>query len=562
MLSLMKEKLRFTDIIFIISIFLVGGFNEHFSCLLSCVFSAYLFLKIAKKGKLVIEKSIFALSITLISSFYFLTLFWAIDFGMAIIGFLKFLPVFLYMVLLWQDEKKSEILSYLPYVSVVLVVFSAIGAQIPVIKDFFVVSGRFAGFFQYPNTFALFLLISELLIFKKSTLKIYDYISMALLIGGIFYTGSRTVFILFLISNFAMFLLVANKKIRNILLLVTAISAVVVVAIMFLFKDNAIVSRYLNISFGASTFVGRILYFVDALPLLIKYPLGMGYMGYFYSQHSIQTGIYNVTFVHNDFLQLFLDIGFIPAVLFIAAIVMFLFKKGVPLSNKLIVLTFVLHTLFDFNLQYLTMFFLLLLLMQSENEKTVTIQTKFWLRPISMVALLLNAYMFVALFLSFYNFCEAANKMYPYNTRNSLTMMEEETDLERANDIADKILKQNEAYFAPYSVKSKYAYTIGDFAAVIENKTAAIERYPFKYSEYKEFCVMLINGVAVFTWQNDTESVEVCNSYILSTYEKFERNKDRLSDLGSKITEQPNFDFSKNVTEYVNKLKEEQVKNK
>ncbi len=561
MLSLVKEKLRFTDIIFIISIFLVGGFNEHFSCLISCVFSVYLFLRIAKTGKIVIEKSIFALSISLIVAFYFLTLFWAIDFGMAFIGFLKFLPVFLYMVLLWQDNKKSEILSYLPYVSVVLVVFSAIGAQIPVIKDFFVVSGRFAGFFQYPNTFALFLLISELLIFKKSTLKIYDYISMALLIGGIFYTGSRTVFILFLISNFAMFLLVSNKKIRNILLLVAAISAVAVVAIMLLFKDNAIVSRYLNIDFGASTFVGRILYFVDALPLLIKYPFGMGYMGYFFSQHSIQTGIYNVTFVHNDFLQLFLDIGFIPAVLFISAIVIFLFKKGIPLSNKLIVLTFVLHTLFDFNLQYLTMFFLLILLMQSENEKTVTIQTKFWLRPVSLVALLLNAYMFAALFLSFYNFCEAANKMYPFNTRNSLTMMEEETDLERASDIADKILKQNESYFAPYSVKSKYAYTIGDFAAVIENKTAAIERYPFKYSEYKEFCVMLINGVAVFTRQNDTESVEVCNSYILSTYEKFERNKERLSNLGSKITEQPNFDFSKNVTEYVNKLKEEQVKN-
>ena len=413
MFSLLKEKLRFTDVIFIISIFLVGGFNEHISCLISCAFLIYFFVRIAQNGEIRIQKSLLALSIVLICLFYLLSCFWAIDSGMAFIGFLKFLPVLLFVILLWQENKKNELLNYLPYISVVLVVFSAIGAQIPIVKEFFVVAGRFAGFFQYPNTFALFILISELLILKKSKLYVYDYISIAVLVAGILYTGSRTVLILFLLSNFAMILLVVNKKVRKILLLVTCISMLLAVLVMFIFKDNAIISRYLNMNFGASTFIGRLLYFVDSLPLLIKYPFGMGYMGYYYIQHSVQTGIYNVAFVHNDFLQLFLDIGFIPACLFIVAIIAYFFKKGIPLSNKLIVLTFVLHTFFDFNLQYLTMFFLLIILMHDSDNSYVTFKTKLWLRPTAIVLFLIHAYMLIALSLSFLNLNESAFKMYP-----------------------------------------------------------------------------------------------------------------------------------------------------
>ena len=68
-----------------------------------------------------------------------------------------------------------------------------------VVSNLFLVSERLSGFFQYPNTFALFLLISELLLLKKINLKIIDYITLAVLIGGLLYTGSRTVFLLFIL---------------------------------------------------------------------------------------------------------------------------------------------------------------------------------------------------------------------------------------------------------------------------------------------------------------------------------------------------------------------------
>ena len=487
--------------------------------------------------------------------FYGLTCFWAIDSGMAFIGFLKFMPVFLYALLLWQEEKKSEILDVIPYIAAGLVVVSAVGAQISFLKAFFVVAGRFAGFFQYPNTFALFLLLCELLILQKGRLQAVDYVTVCVLIGGLLYTGSRTVFILFVVSNIAMILVIANKRMRIVLLTLMVLSMIAVLIMMYLFQDNAIINRYLNMDFGASTLIGRILYAVDALPLLLKYPFGMGYMGYYYIQNSIQTGVYNVTYIHNDFLQMFLDIGWIPGILFLVAVVSFFFKKTVSKPRKLIVGTFCLHTLFDFNLQFIAMFLLFVTLMHVDGEKVRILKIKRWMKAVPITVCILNVYMASALLFAHYEQREVANALYPYNTRNTLHMMEAESDLEEANRIADRIIKQNQTYFAPYSIKAKYAYSIGDFIEVIRNKNEVFLRYPFKYTEYKEYCVMLINGVALYERQGDESSVKIINQEILSAYEKLEGNKTRLSELGRRIEEQPTLEFSESVLTYINKLK-------
>ena len=278
-------------------------------------------------------------------------------------------------------------------------------------------------------------------------------------------------------------------------------------------------------------------------------------MGYYYIQNSIQTGVYNVTYVHNDFLQMFLDIGWIPGILFLVGIASFFFKKTVSTPRKIIVGTFCLHTLFDFNLQFVAMFLLLITFMNVDTEKVRILEIKKWIRAVPIVIFVLNVYMAGALLFAHYEQREIANALYPYNTRNTLHMMEAETDLQEADKIADRIIKQNQTYFAPYSIKAKYAYSIGDFVEVIKNKNEVFLRYPFKYTEYKEYCVMLINGVALYGQQGDENSVNICNREILSAYEKLEGNKTRLSELGRRIEEQPTLEFSESVLTYINKLK-------
>lgn len=554
-----KERCDFSDIVLLITFLLIGGFNEYVSCLVTIALTVYLFIKIRKNKGLYINLSLMSVSLATVIAFYGLTALWAIDSGMALIGFLKFLPVLLYAAALWQAKGKESLLGILPYFAAVLVAISSLGTLIEPIKDWFLVAERFAGFFQYPNTFALFLLVCELLLLKKSPLKIVDYITLLILIGGLLYTGSRTVFLLFIASNFLMPFLSASKKIKISVSVLAVVALIVVLAVALFGPEGNVFSRYLKIGLTESTFIGRLLYFTDALPLLLKYPFGMGYLGYHFVQGSIQTGVYNVAYVHNDFLQIALDVGIIPAILFLTAIVSFFFKRQVPVQSKVVAGTVVLHSMFDFNLQFIGMFMLLILLMNTDGKKQIFIEKITAVKIALPIVLIINLYMGIALGLAHFGVREAANAMYPYNTRNSLNMLNKEENLDRANELADKILKQNTYYYAPFSVKAKYSYSEGNFAGVIENKNAVFERIPFRYTEYKEYCIMLINGITAYENMGDTGSAQICKNELISVKNQIEGNADRLSKFGKMIDEQPVTTLPSDVLVYIDNLDEGQV---
>lgn len=546
------QKTDITDMVTILALLMVGSFHEYISCLLSVILCVCLLIRIWKAKTFAFKQDMNAISVILISLGYGLTCFWAVDRGMAFIGFLKFLPLLLFMLLLWQESGKKRVLTVLPYLGAAMAVISAVGMHIPGGDQWFSVAGRLAGFFQYPNTFAVFLLVCELLLLKKPQKPWYDYVILILLVAGLLYTGSRTVFVLFLVLNFAMLLVLFPKKGKAALLAAAGVAALVVGLLAL--AGNPVISRYLSISLTESTFVGRILYFVDALPLLLKYPFGMGYMGYYYIQGSIQTGVYSVAYIHNDFLQLLLDIGWIPGLVFIGSIVSYFVQKNIPLADKLVVAALCLHSLFDFNLQMVGMFFVLLLLLDRPDTKLQTIKVK----PLGKAALAgiaaVSLYMGVALCLSHLGHWQVSDQLYAYNTRNKLSMLEQETDLEKANALADEILAYNTQYFAPYSIKSKYSYSKGDFTSVIQNKQAAFQRNPFEYREYEEYCQMLLTGIELYRKAGDTQSADFCIEQLQQTQKMLTANADRLSSLGKMIDDQPVTELSESLQQQIQKI--------
>ena len=546
------QKSDMTDIITLLALVMVGSFHEYISCLLSVALSVCLLLRIRKAKTFVVKQDLTAISVILITLGYGLTCFWAVDRGMALIGFLKFLPLLLFLLLLWQESGKKRVLQLLPYLGAAMALISAIGMHIPALKHWFSVADRLAGFFQYPNTFAVFLLVCELLLLKKTQKAWYDYLTLALLIAGILYTGSRTVFVLFLVLTFAMLVVLFPKK-GKVVLLAGAALAVLLVGILAL-AGNSVIRRYLSISLTESTFVGRILYFVDALPLLLKYPFGMGYMGYYYIQGSIQTGVYSVAYIHNDFLQLLLDIGWIPGLTFLGAIVSYFAQKKIPLADKIVAAALCLHSLFDFNLQMIGMFFVLLLLLDRPDAKLHTVKVKIPGKAALICVSALSLYMGAALLLSHLGHWQLADQLYAYNTRNTLNMLEQETDLEKANTMADQILRYNKQYFAPYSVKAKYSYSKGDFTAVITNKQAAFERNPFEHREYEEYCQMLLTGMDLYRKAGDTKSAQFCKQQLLQTQKMLSANAQRLSKLGKMIDDQPVTELSASLQQQIQKI--------
>lgn len=554
-MKILKEYC-FTDYLLLTAIILLGGFNEFVSCFLSVLMSAYLIYKIRKEKKLVIGKNLQSLFIMMIPLLYGISCLWAVDRGMALIGFLKFLPVGLFALSLWQTESNGKILNAFPVIASVLTVISVLLMQFEALSGLFSVSGRFAGIFRYPNTYALFLLACQLIILQKNELKVIDYGIMAVLVGGLIYTGSRTALIIFVISNIAYILLCGNKKLKiGLFVLILAVVAVIAAAILIGGKDS-IFYRYLLISFESSTFIGRLLYFVDALPLLLKYPFGMGYMGYYYMQGQVQSGVYAVAFVHNDFLQLILDIGIIPGILFITVLVRWFIKKDISTGRKITVGAICLHSLLEFNLQFIAIFMLLILLIHSPQENAVILRRgNIAVSIVLAVFSAVSIYIGTSLFLVYAGQWETADKLYPYNTQNKLAILGKTEDLSEANSISDEILNINTKYYLPYSVKAKFAYSKGKFSEVIEYKRKAIESYCFKYDEYTEYCQMLINGIEAYERAGDTASAEVCKKELISTADLFDSNKQRLSRLGSMIENQPWAYLPDEITKYIEQIK-------
>lgn len=541
--------------ILLLSLVLSGGFNEYVGCVLSAIISVLLIVKIAQNRNLVVNINITSLSIAVITLLYLISCFYAIDSGMAFVGFLKFLPVLLYMLLLMQDKGiKEHLIALLPYVALALGVLSLVLVFIPATRDYFTVSDRLAGFFQYPNTFALFLLVGELTALSKEKLKPIDIISALLLIILLLFTGSRAVFILAVFSNVLIIFFRKGRKNKIILCTVLAALVLAVLLLLPLLKSNEIFSRYFTISFGESTFVGRLLYYADAFPVILKHPFGLGYMGYYYIQQSIQTGVYSVMFIHNDFLQLLLDVGWIPCLLFVVGIIKSFFRKGNSAGKRIILLTVFLHCLFDFDLQFISMFFILLLFLNYNDGKQLELKKGAVFVFSFVITGLLSLYFAFALGLAHFGFNQAADSMFPGNTQNKVDLLIAEDDIVAQNTIADRIISQNEFVQIAYSAKARYAYSQGDFENLIKYKNKVFEIAPFSYEEYEEYCYMLIQGSYLYQQIGDSYSFEYCQKELLKTVDKVKNLDYRLSELGKKIADQPNTQLPGDILLYAENL--------
>ena len=233
------------------AVVLTGGFSEFFSCAVGVVVSALLLVLILRNKadgmEIKLGSSFFA--VALIALFYLVTPLYAVDRGMAFLGFVKFLPVVLFAVLLMQKESYVPSLRrLLPLLaataglaSLLLMAVGAIG---------FSVAGRMAGFFQYPNSFAAFLMVGALTALAAPDRRLTDLLLAGLLIILILLTGSRAVLVLMVL--FAVILLFArrgmSKRARIIAAVCVAVCAAAVVLLYPLLSQNELFSRFFSLS--------------------------------------------------------------------------------------------------------------------------------------------------------------------------------------------------------------------------------------------------------------------------------------------------------------------------
>lgn len=352
------------------------GLSYEFAVFFAAGILAAVLLWILHKEKrlvLYINKRILAL--LLIAAGNAIAIFAGVEKGISLLGFFKVLAMVVWVLLLMQlsEKEQEDAMGVIPFSGAAMTLICGVCFFIPGGEELLFSSGRMGGFFQYSNTFALFLLMG-IVILAYGEKKRGSALVFALLFAGILWSGSRTTFLFALAA--VIFLAFRRKAYRRQLLALLG-GAVLFGGIFVLVTGNVDnIGRFLTVSPFSSTFLGRILYSIDGAKLLIKHPLGLGYLGYYFMEPAIQHGVYNVRFIHNDWLQLGLDGGFLALAAFVYLVAANLKKREGAEAKRLVLLLISLHMFFEFDLEFFYIVMCVLLCMDFKTGKTIYIACK------------------------------------------------------------------------------------------------------------------------------------------------------------------------------------------
>lgn len=196
---------------------------------------------------------------------------------------------------------------------------------------------------------------------------------------------------------------------------------------------------------------------------------------------------------------------------------------------------------------------LLLLFTNYNSGKLITIKNNVLFYGASVFAAITSIYFGISLTLSYFGENDISLSVYPYNTETQIEILVNETNLENADEIADKIISQNPYVTVAYSAKARYAYSQGDFAKVIEYNKQIFNNTAFSYDEYEEYCYMLINGIALYNNIGDTASADVCYTELKNAIYSVHTANNNLSEIGTKIKDQPISQLPEDIENYIKK---------
>lgn len=496
-------------------------------------------------------------SLAVISVSYLISCIWAVDSSSAIWGIAKFFPILMYTLCVMQlsVDYRHKLLLNIPHIAVVIVGLSLLLQFIPTMKNQIVINGRLGGLFGYPNTFAIFLLISlwiSLSIESKYILFIQGIITVGLVL-----TGSRSVFAIAAVVLIGKLRLSRNEKQKICKLFLIIIVSIILALMLDKIIDLSVVNHVTDtVSVtGTSTFWGRILYYKDALPIILKNPFGLGYLGYYFMQGSFQNGVYSVRWIHNDILQLLLDIGWIPAILFIIAVVRSFFSKNINSIQKGVIAILLVHGLFDFNMEFVAMWFILILCLDlTEGKQKQFVSNKTSKAILLIIGTGLSVFILYigivssAVYLKKFDF---ASKISPGNIFVEMNELIKADNAEDMDKYADKILSHNQYISLAWSAKAKVAYNQGDFENVFIYKEKAIECNRYDIDEYIDYFDMLNKGYSAYIMAGDIYSAEVCYEKAVSIQEKLEALEATTDNMAWKLYNTPKLEMPEEYKQFI-----------
>ena len=536
-------------VIFWLSFAAVGLYYEWGSALVSIALLAYL----SRKKQLTLRLNPAFLATAAITLFYAVGWLWAVDSGVAVWGGVKHLPVLLFALCLMQEEKDARLrlLRDIPWMGAAMVLLTFPLQFVPLFSRMFSVSGRLAGLFQYPNTFACFLLLGlEVLLLEQEKPAWRRLVCGILVLFGLLQTGSRAVLVMTLPLLLVCLLLRKDKKTALWALAGGAAAAALAFGVTALGVGGA--DRVTEVTGEASTLLGRLLYWQDALPQTLRHPLGLGYLGYYFTQGGFQTGVYSVRWAHNDLVQLLLDVGWLPAIAAVWAAVQSLLSRRVCALRRMVLLTLLGHCMFDFDLQFAAMYFIVLLCLDWEGGKEKQLpQKKALAVPAAAVLSALCLWIGTASTLSYEGYPNTALKLWPWDTFSRMTQLQQIEDAAALDTAAQQILQQNGSVALAWDARALAAYARGDFGAMMEYKRQAIALSRYTPETYIDYFHRLQMGVSLYTQAGDTASAAICQKEILAIDSMVRQVLDETDPLAWRIADKPELELPAEYYNYI-----------
>ena len=536
--------------------FIYGTLYDFSTLIITSILQLILIIKFIKNKKLKIDLNYTFIFLGILFICSLLTVIWAVDKNDSIIGTLRYssLLVFTTLLVQYEPEKKSSILKTIAYSAIAMLILSLILGIIPITRDVvFTNNGRIKGLFEYANTFALFLLLSLIIISQSKNDKMGIALS-GILLFGIILTGSRTTFILTIAYIIYWSLNKKNTKRKIYIITYLSIFALFILYVWIINKQS-VLGRMFLVTLNSRTLLERLVYWQDGLKLLKNNIFGHGYMGYFYKVYENQTGPYQIRFIHNEYLQMILDIGIIPTVIFIITLLSSLISNKNSKMNRLILLTILIHIIVDIDLQYLIIWYIIILTLNSKKIKEFTIDFNYTVTLCMIILFSIYAYYGTATFLNYIGNSELASKMLNNYTEAKIGKMLKTEDINKSHKIADEILEKNKYVVQAYKINSIYYLQNSNFEKMVENKKQQIKLDKYNIENYEGYILMLSKALEYYSQKQDSKNVEKYIDYILEAEEEISMANNNMNKLEYKIYDDPKLKLSQDMEKYINDMK-------
>ena len=532
---------------------LYGGYYNFSVLLCGGVLALLLALEIRTSQALRLPAGPEAWCLYGICACHLLTVPFAVSPGMAFTGFLRtavWVLFFLYAAAYSQEERRL-ILDAAAWEGVLLSLLATAAFLYDRAAGAASRNGRIDGLFQYANTWALFQLICLILLLGKERCGRLDWAAMGVLVCGIYLSGSRGIFLLFLFLALAWGARSAAREKKILPAALAGLGIAAIGALAAVLSGGLVLDRLRAITLSSSSLNGRLLYDLDGLRMLLRHPLGVGRGGYLYLQPLEQTGVYTLRAIHNEYLQAALDGGILAGVLTAALAAALLFRKNVPLRERAVVFAVCAHTCIDFDFHFSSIVFLLLLCGSGGKYRNISVSRR--AAGAGALAVLVFGYFTAVYFLDFSGRAEAAYTMYPADLSLAESYLQTFSSAEEAEPLANRIAEQTPLSMVAWDCKFGAAARRADLPAMVEAKYHYLLLSRYRGEVYLDFVSLLENACA----QGSPEELSRYQTLAQNVIQQLEEVNRTTSPLAYRIADKPQLEFSGEVLRRLQIITEE-----